>query len=166
MDTIFKRRSIRKYTGKEVSDELIKKLLKAGMAAPSAGNAQTWEFVVIDQEDIIAKIPEFHPYAQMVTEASKLILVCGNRDLEKYKDFWIQDCSAASQNILLAAAANDLGAVWLGVYPVTERVKKLKKLLNLPENLTPFSIIPVGYPAETKATIDRYLEAKVHYNRF
>lgn len=166
MDTILKRRSIRRYTEKEVSDDLIKKLLKAGMAAPSAGNAQTWEFVVIDQADIMEKIPKIHRYAQMVPEASKLILVCGNKDLEKYDDFWIQDCSAASQNILLAATANDLASVWLGVYPVQKRIDALKKLLNLPDNLIPFSIIPVGYPAAEKEPNDRYIESKVHYNKF
>lgn len=166
MKTIFERRSIRKYTDKEVSDTIIKKMLKAGMAAPSAGNAQTWEFIVIDEEEIIEKIPEFHPYARMVEDASKLILVCGNKEREKYEDFWVQDCSAATQNILLEATANNLGAVWVGVYPVQERVSKLKNLLNLPENLIPFSIIPFGYPAEEKEIIDRYNENKVHYNKF
>jgi nitroreductase len=166
MKTIFERRSIRKYTDKEVSDTIIKKMLKAGMAAPSAGNAQTWEFIVIDEEEIIEKIPEFHPYARMVEDAYKLILVCGNKEREKYEDFWIQDCSAATQNILLEATANNLGAVWVGVYPVQERVSNLKNLLNLPENLIPFSIIPFGYPAEEKEIIDRYDENKVHYNKF
>lgn len=166
MKTIFERRSIRKYTDKEVSDSIIKKVLKAGMAAPSAGNAQTWEFILIDEEEIIEKIPEIHPYSKMVKDASKVILVCGNKELEKYEDFWVQDCSAATQNILLEATANNLGAVWLGVYPVQERVNGLKKLLKLPENLIPFSIIPFGYPAEEKEIIDRYDENKVHYNKF
>jgi nitroreductase len=165
MKTIFERRSIRKYTEEEVSDDIVKKMLKAGMAAPSAGNAQTWEFVVIDEEEIIEKIPDIHPYSQMVTEASKVILVCGNIAREKFEGLWVQDCSAATQNILLEATSNNLGAVWLGVYPVKERVNGLKKLLDLPENLIPFSIIPFGYPAEEKNIIDRYDESKVHYNK-
>jgi nitroreductase len=96
MKTIFERRSIRKYTEEEVSDDIVKKMLKAGMAAPSAGNAQTWEFVVIDEEEIIEKIPDIHPYSQMVTEASKVILVCGNIAREKFEGLWVQDCSAAT----------------------------------------------------------------------
>ena len=165
MKTIFERRSIRKYTEEEVSDDIVKKMLKAGMAAPSAGNAQTWEFVVIDEDENNEKIPDIHPYSQMVTEVSKVILVCGNIAREKFEGLWVQDCSAATQNILLEATSNNLGAVWLGVYPVKERVNGLKKLLNLPENLIPFSIIPFGYPAEEKNIIDRYDESKVHYNK-
>ncbi|MGM0410818.1 MAG: nitroreductase family protein [Bacillota bacterium] len=166
METIFKRRSIRKYTDKEVSYELIKKLLKAGMAAPSAGNAQTWEFVVIDDQDILDQIPKFHPYSKMVPDASKAILVCGDIEKELYNGFWPQDCSAATQNILLEAADRDLGAVWLGVYPEEDRINRFQKLFNLPENIIPFSLIPVGYPAVEKKKNDRYDENKVHYNQW
>lgn len=166
MDAIFSRRSIREYTEKEVSDEKIKELLRAGMAAPSAGNAQTWEFVVIDDKDLMEQIPKIHPYSKMVPDASKVIMVCGNEKLELYNGFWPQDCSAATENILLAAADKGLGAVWLGVYPEEDRIKGFQKLFNLPEHIIPFSLIPVGYPAEEKAEVDRYKEEKVHYNHW
>ena len=166
MDAIFKRRSIRKYTNKEVTEETITELLKAGMAAPSAGNAQTWEFVVIDDDEILKKIPEIHNYANMVPDCSKAILVCGNKKLEKYDGFWPQDCSAATENILIAATDKGLGAVWLGIYPTEDRVDDFKELFDLPEHIIPFSMIPVGHPAEEKDKADRYKEEKVHYNKW
>jgi len=164
METIFTRRSIRKYTDEEVADELITDLLKAGMAAPSAGNAQTWEFVVIDNQELLNEIPKIHPYSKMVPDASKAILVCGNTELELYNGFWPQDCSAATQNILLEAEDKGLGAVWLGIYPERERAQHFKELLNLPEHIAPFALVPVGYPAVEKPKADRFKKDKIHYN--
>ena len=163
MDAIFSRRSIRKYTDKE---EKINELLKAAMAAPSAGNAQTWEFIVIDDRELIEKIPEIHPYSNMAPKASKLIMVCGNKKSEIYNGFWPQDCSAATENILIEAADKGLGAVWLGVYPEEDRIKGLRLLFDLPEHIIPFSIIPVGYPAEEKGKADRFKKEKIHYNKW
>ena len=166
MDAIFERRSIRNYTDQEVKDETITELLKAGMAAPSAGNAQTWEFVLIDDKNILQKIPEIHPYSNMVPDCSKAILVCGNKNQEKYDGFWPQDCSAAAENILIDAADKGLGAVWLGIYPENDRVNKFQELFNLPEHIKPFCLIPVGYPAEEKGTANRFMKEKVHYNKW
>lgn len=166
MEAIKARRSIRKYKDEKLRKEDIEDLLSAAMAAPSAGNAQPWEFVVIDKKDILNEIPKFHAYAGMLKEASHAILVCGNIDLEKYKGFWIQDCSAATQNILLAATAKEIGSVWLGVYPEEDRIEGFRKLLDLPDNLIPFSLVSLGYPAETKESVDRYNEDKVHYNKY
>lgn len=166
MKAILERRSIRKYREKSVSDEIIRELLKAGMYAPSAGNQQPWDFIVVKNKESLNKIPEFHPYSNMIKEVNAAIIVCGNLEKENIKDFWVQDCSAATQNILLAAHSMDLGAVWLGVYPDDDRVKGVREMFNLPNHIIPLSIIPVGYPAENKSIPDRYKEDSVHYEQW
>ncbi|NLI59927.1 MAG: nitroreductase family protein [Clostridiales bacterium] len=168
MNAIFKRRSIRRYTDERVSEELIEQLLKAGMAAPSAGNQQPWHFVVIDDRQILDEIPKFHPYSKMLKEASHAIVVCGDGDPTRlrFEGFWVQDCSAATQNILLMATELDLGSVWLGVYPDEYKVKALKELLDLPDNIIPLSIISIGHPAETKGSADRFDVTRIHKNRW
>lgn len=163
MSTIYLRRSIRKYQQKDVSEELIIELLRAAMHAPSAGNEQPWHFVVIRSEDRKQRIAEIHPYAQMVTQAPVAILVCGDLSLEKYKGFWIQDCSAATLNILLRATELGLGSVWCGIFPNEERVRAFKGFFNLPENVIPFSLVPVGYPAETPKPVDRFKPERIHF---
>jgi len=163
---ILTRRSIRRYTNEKVSDDVVKKLLEAGMAAPSAGNQQPWHFVVMDERQILDEIPKIHPYAGMLKQAPVAILVCGNAEEESYKGYWVQDCSAATQNILLAAHGLGLGAVWLGVYPVEDRVDDIRKILNLPHHIIPLAVISIGYPAEEKPKSDRFSEAKISYNRW
>ena len=165
MEAILTRRSIRRYTEKPVSDEVLKELLEAAMCAPSAGNQQPWCFIVINDRKLLDEIPKLHPYARMLKEAPVAILVCCDSDLQ-LGDYGVQDCSAATQNILLAAQAKGLGAVWLGVYPLGQRVTAIQKLLNLPENITPISLISIGYPAEQKPPPDRYRADRVHYNRW
>jgi len=165
MEAILTRRSIRKYTKQPVSDEVLKELLEAAMYAPSAGNRQPWCFVVINDRKILNEIPEYHPYAQMLKGAPVAILVCCDINLEN-KGFGVEDCSAATQNILLAAHAKGLGAVWLGVYPAEPTVTATKKLLNLPEHITPISLISIGYPAEQKPQPNRYRADRVHYNQW
>jgi nitroreductase len=164
MKAIFARRSIRKYENKPVEKELTEKLLAAAMAAPSAGNGQPWHFVVVDDREKLNRITEFHQYSQMLKEAPMAIVVCGDTSNERYSGFWVQDCSAATQNILLEAQDQGLGTVWLGVYPIESHIKNLRELLNLPETVFPLSIIAVGYPNEQKDTVDRYSEDKVHWN--
>jgi nitroreductase len=166
IEAILSRRSIRKYTKKSVSKELIKNLLEAAMSAPSAGNQQPWHFVVIIDTKILIEIPTFHNHADMLKEAALGILVCFDKDLEKHKGMGIQDCSAATENILIAVQAKGLGAVWLGVYPRKERIDGLRKLLNIPEHIIPFSLISIGYPAEQKPKANRYNESRVHYNKW
>jgi len=165
MEAILTRRSIRKYTKQPVSDEVLKELLEAAMYAPSASNRQPWCFVVINDRKILNEIPEYHPYAQMLKGAPVAILVCCDINLEN-KGFGVEDCSAATQNILLAAHAKGLGAVWLGVYPAEPTVTATKKLLNLPEHITPISLISIGYPAEQKPQPNRYRADRVHYNQW
>ncbi len=166
MNAILSRRSIRRYTDQPVSDETIKKLLEAAMSAPSAGNEQPWHFVVIREREILNEIPSFHSYSGMLRDAPVAILVCGDEEIQKYKGYWVQDCSAATQNILIAVQAKGLGGVWLGVYPVEERVAGLRKLLGIPENVIPFALISIGYPAEEKPPADRHDASRVHHDRW
>jgi len=160
------RRSIRKYKEGKISEETINKILEAGMEAPSAINEQPWHFIVITDKEILEKILEFHPNASMARQASIGILVCGDLNLEKAKDMWVQDCSAATQNILLAVHALGLGAVWTGVYPREERMEGFKEMFKLPENIITFSFIPIGYPAEKSFQADRFKEDRIHYNKW
>ena len=166
MQAILTRRSIRIYTPETVPDELIDEILYAAMAAPSAGNGQPWHFVVIRDRQLLDEIPHLHPYAEMARSASVAILVCGQTGQEKHPGFWVQDCSAATQNILLAAHALGLGAVWVGVFPREERVKGFMQLLGIPEEITPLSLIPIGYPAESKSPSNRYDSSRIHPNRW
>ena len=164
MKEIFERRSIRKYADQVVSEDIIEKIIEAGMAAPSAGNEQPWHFIIITDRRILNEIPKFHPYSKMLNEVSCGIVVCGDLSLEKYPGFWVQDCSAATENMLLMAQELGIGSVWLGVYPLEDRVKALKALLRLPDNVIPLSILPIGYPAEKKAPVNRFNPSRVHRN--
>lgn len=162
MKSILNRRSIRKYTSRAVTDSQIQQLLKAAMAAPSAGNEQPWEFIVLRDRPTLNAIPKFHPYSLMLYEASVAILVCGDLSREKYSGYWVQDCAAATENMLLAAVELGLGAVWLGVYPTEERVAALRTLLHIPETIVPFALVAIGYPAEQPKPSDRFDAARIH----
>jgi len=166
MNAIFKRRSIRKYTQDAIPDDVVKKLLEAGMSAPSANNERPWHFVVVTEKDTLAKLADVSPYSKMTKDANIAILVCGDLECDISGGYWVQDCSAATENILIEVAENNLGAVWLGMYPREERVESLRKLLNIPDHIVPFALIPVGYPAETKETSSRYDESRVHYGQW
>ncbi len=148
--TMMERRSIRRYSQEPVTDDQIKELLKAAMSAPSAMNQQPWHFTVIRSKETLNAITELHPYSAMLKEASAAIVVSGDHSKEVAEKYWVQDCSAATQNILLAASALGIGAVWLGVYPREERVEAVRKLLNMPKYISPLSIISLGMPAEQK----------------
>lgn len=164
MEAIYKRRSIRRYTGDPVSREQLLDLISAGMSAPSAGNEQPWHFIVIDDRGLLDRVPDVHPHAQMVRQAPVAILVCGDLMLEKHPGFWVQDCAAATENILIAVASRGLGSVWLGVYPREDRVAGMRKLLDLPDHIVPFALLPVGYPAEKKGPRDDFDISRVRYN--
>jgi len=166
MEAILERRSIRKYTSEPVSEDMIKELLKAAMAAPSAGNEQPWHFIIIRDRAILDRIPSVHPYSQMVKQAPLAILVCGDLDLAMHGEMWVQDCSAATENLLIAVQAKGLGAVWLGVYPREERIKGLRKLLNIPRHVAPFALVPIGYPGEKKPPSKRYKKSRIHYEKW
>jgi len=164
MDIIYKRRSIRKFTSQPVSKEMIESFIKAGMNAPSAGNEQPWQFVVIDDRNIFNEIMKVHPHTEMLRTAAVAILVCGDLTLETHKGYWVQDCSAATENILLEIASQGLGAVWCGVHPREQRVDGIRKLLSLPSHIIPFSLIPVGYPDEQKPPKNIFSRDRIHYN--
>lgn len=164
MQAILTRQSIRKYTDQKIPDEMVEQLLKAAMRAPSANNFQPWHFVVINERQILDRIPQFHAYSSMLYFASLAIAVCGDSKIQP--GYWVQDCSAATENILLAAHASGLGAVWLGIYPQELRVKGLRELLNLPENIIPLSLVSLGYPAASKPVENRYNATRVHYNQW
>ncbi len=166
LEAIHTRRSIRRYTSQSVEDELIQEILAAGMSAPSAGNQQPWQFIVITNKSVLEEIPHISPYAAMVREAPVAILICGDLKLERFKGFWVQDCSAATQNMLLAAHALGLGAVWTGIYPMQDRVEGFKKLLRIPEDVIPFALIPIGYPAQQSRRENRLKEDRIHYNHW
>jgi nitroreductase len=166
MKAILERRSIRKYTGEPVSDADIKDLLKAAMAAPSAGNGQPWEFIIVNERQLLTEITKVHPYSAMLLEAPMAIIVCGNLNYERFKGFWVQDCSAATENILIAAQSKGLGTVWLGVYPVEERIDAIRKIFSIPEHIVPLNVIAVGHPAEKKQPADRYDESRIRFNKW
>ncbi|KAB2952954.1 nitroreductase family protein [Heliorestis acidaminivorans] len=166
MKSIFTRRSIRSYTDQPVDDATVQELLKAAMAAPSAGNQQPWHFIVVRDRQLLDQVPKIHPYAKMLIEAPVAILVCGDETLEKHKGYWVQDCSAATQNTLLAAEELGLGAVWLGIYPTEDRVLAFRKLFGLPEHVTPLSMIAIGHGAEKKPPADRFNPERVRYDRW
>ena len=166
LEAIFTRRSIRSYKPQPIPEELITRVLEAAMNAPSAGNEQPWHFMVINERQLLDAIPKFHPYAQMLHGAPAAILVCGDVRLEKHKDFWTLDCAAATENLLLAAHAVGLGAVWVGVYPVAERMGQLRDLLGIPAEVFPFSLVPLGYADEQKLPEKRYNHTRVHHNRW
>ncbi len=166
MEEIFERRSIRKYQDKNVEAEKIEKLLEAAVAAPSAGNEQPWHFIVIKDRERLAHLAEIHPYAKMLKEAPLAIAVCADLDKQKHEGFWVQDCSAATQNILLEAVSLDLGAVWIGCHPAEDREKEVSEYLEVPANFKTLSLISVGYPAEEKGRADRLSEDIIHYEKW
>ena len=164
MEAISTRRSVRSFTSKPIAKEIVEELLRAAMSAPSAGNEQPWQFVVMDDRRMLDRIIDVNPNAKMCKEAQAAILVCGDTSKEKYPGFWVQDCSAAAQNILLAAHDKGIGSVWTGVYPIEERVEGFRRLLGLPENVVPFCLVPLGYPAKQVPQVDRFQRDRVHHN--
>jgi nitroreductase len=166
LDAIHTRRSIRRYLDKPISEELIQKLLMAAIQAPSARNQQPWQFVVIDDRAVLAKIPPFMPNAAMAAEAPLAILVCGDVALEKSEGYWVVDCAAATENLLLAAHALKLGACWCGVYPRESRMEGLRQLIGLPQNVIAHSLVVIGQPAEQIRAENRYRAERVHRNRW
>lgn len=163
---IMTRRSIRKYRPGTIPEARLRKILEAAMQAPSARNLQPWRFVVVRERETLLKMTDVHPYAQMLKQAAAAVVVCGDLSDEGNKAYWEQDCAAATQNALLAAHALGLGAVWLGVHPREERVKGVQKLLHLPKDVVPLSIISLGRPGEKPPAVKRYDTGKVHQEQW
>ncbi len=165
-EAIHNRRSIRKYTERPLTQEQLEKILRATMTAPSAGNAQPWQFVVVKNKKTLARLHEYNPYAAMAKDAPLGILVCGDLSKEKYPGFWVQDCSAAIQNLLLATHALGLGAVWTGIHPVKEREIAFQKEFELPAQIIPLAFIVIGHPAQNSLYKDRYLPERIHEEKW
>lgn len=167
MKAILERRSIRRYTDKEISKESMEQILKAAMYAPSGGNQQPWEFILIRNKETMAKIQEFHAYSKMLGEANVAVVVCGNKEKLRFPALWEQDCSAATQNILLAAKDLGIGSCWLGVYPEQPRTDQLAELLGCPSHVVPFGIVSLGYPAvEKEVPQDRFNKEAIHEEKW
>ncbi len=167
LDFILSRRSIRKYTDDPVSEEIVEKLLEAGFAAPSARNKRPWHFIVVKDRKTLDRMADAHPYGKMLYEAPLAIIVCGEPQKDKNRKMdWVLDASAATQNILLAAHAAGLGAVWLGVWGRPDRDAAVREILNIPNNIGILSIVSIGVPAESKKPHSGIDTARVHYERW
>lgn len=168
IENILSRSSVRSYTSEPVTDAQLTAILHAAMSAPSGVNRQPWEFIVVDDRDLLKQLADALPYAKMTAKAQLAIIPCGNK--ERFLDgvdsvLWEQDLSAVSENILLSAHALGLGAVWTCLYPHEERIAPVRHLLNLPDRLIPFSLIPLGHPATAAHTIDKWHPDLIHFNR-
>lgn len=167
LETIYKRRSIRNYLDKPLERDKIITLLKAATAAPTAANCQPWEFIVVDEAEKLSELRSRLIFARY--NAPVAIVVCGNMKLAHRgpsQEMWVQDCSAAIENILIAATGMGLGSVWIGIYPLESNINPLKKTLNIPEYVTPLSIVYVGYPAEEKEARTRFNEKRVYWQEY
>ena len=168
IENIMTRTSIRQYADQPVEQEKIDIMLKAAMSAPTAVNLQPWHFIVIDDKATLDQLSGRQP-----SNAPLMIAVCGDTDKTtmpdgktKLPDFWVQDVSAAIENLLLAAHAQGLGAVWTGVYPVMERTAEVANILNCPKNIIPVAVVRVGYPGESPEPKDKFKEENISYNKF
>ena len=168
VENIMTRKSIREFTAQPISKDTIETILKAGMAAPSAMNKQPWAFVVVDDKEVMDSLRAVHPYANLKTAAAAII-VCGDMDKTiegAGKEYWVQDCSAVTENILLAAHGLGLGAVWCGVYPVPERVSDVSRVLGLPETIVPLNVITMGYPDQNPDVKDKWNPGAIHWQKW
>lgn len=169
LNAIQTRVSVRQFTGEKITNEQINTLLRCAMAAPSAINKQPWAFLVVTDEALLRQMGEAFPFSRCGNGAACAFVMCGDmtKTIEgEGQGFWINDVSAATENLLLAAHAMGLGAVWTGVYPSRERTAQVQELLGLPEYIIPMCIVPVGVPAEQPAVKQKFKEENIHYNRW
>ncbi len=168
LEAIFSRKSVRNFTGEEVSDEQINILLRAGMSAPSAVNMQPWEFIVVKKKETLNAMADNLPFAKMMEKAGACIVVCAIPELahRKLKEYAIIDCTCASENILIAVEAIGLGAVWTAVYPNIDRIEFVRKLLGIPKNVIPLNAIAIGIPTGEDLPKNKYKPQKIHYEHW
>ncbi len=162
IDNMLERVSVRQYLDKKIEQEKIDTILKAAMSAPSGMNKQPWEILVVDDKEKLAAIAQATPNARYSKDAPLVMIICG--DIKVSDKLWMQDCCAVTENILLAVQALDLGAVWCMCYPKQENISAIQKIFNLPENIVPLSIIPMGYPAVKQEAKQKYNPKKIHTN--
>ena len=163
LENIAERKSVRKYLNKSVEEDKIDAIVKAGMAAPSGMDRRPWEFVVGTDREALDSMAAKLPYAKMLTNAPLAIVVCGDTTRSSY---WYLDCSAATQNVLLAAEALGLGAVWTAAYPYEDRIDVVRQNTGLPENIVPLCVIPIGYPDGPQKAKDKFDPQRVHRNKY
>ena len=163
IENILSRKSVRDFIGKKVENEKIAILLKAGMAAPSGRDLRPWELIVIQNRSTLDSMAAELPYAKMLNKAPMAIIVCGDSIRSSY---WYLDCSAVSEYILLAAESLELGAVWTAAYPYEDRINTVRKYTNIPENIIPLCVIPIGYPNGSQSPKNKFDEKKIHYEKF
>lgn len=168
IENIRTRVSVRQFTGEKIPDEQIQTLLQCAMSAPSAINHQPWAFIVVTEDSLLAQLGQVFPYSRCDQHPACAIIPCGDltKAIEGSEGFWINDVSAATENILLAAHAMGLGAVWTGLHPNMERATAAQQLLGLPEHIIPMCIVPVGVPAEQPEVKDKWKTENIHYNRW
>jgi nitroreductase len=167
LETIFKRRSIRRFTDRPLDEATITLLLQAGMAAPNAVNSQPWEFIVLTDPDVLARVRSKLPFAHHNAPAGIVVLGSPERaNNTAGRMFWEQDCSAAMENMLIAAVGLGLGAVWIGIHPVAPFVRAVREALDIPETVTPLGMMHVGYPAEEKPARTQYDAHRVYWQKY
>lgn len=166
MNEIFSRHSIRKYLDKPIESEKIQLLLRAAMQAPSGGNQQPWEFIVVTEKTMLESLSKTSSYSSPASRAPLCIVVLGNSDYMRFPELWTHDLGACCQNILLEAVHLELGAVWMSIEPTEDRILHIKTLFNLPDQIKPFALIAIGYSAEKNNYCDRFLSERIHYNAF
>ncbi len=168
MNAIFTRRSVRQYLDKPVEEQKVKQLLAAAMQAPSAANQQPWEFIVVQDKEQLKKLAGYSPYASMLARAPLGIVVLGDKRRMRMPDKWQQDLGAATQNILLEAVNQGLGAVWLGVYGDDSLTANVIKFFNLPRHAIPYAVISIGYPATASANkfVDRFDSSRIYFEHY
>ena len=166
MNEIFNRASVRVFKDAPVEKEKIEMLLKAAMQAPSAGNQRPWEFIVVEDKKTLEQLSETAPYAKFVAKVPAAIVALGNTDEMRFPEHWEQDLGAACENILLEAVSQELGAVWLGVAPLKERMDHITEVFDLPDNIRPYAIIPFGYAKRPYEVEERYDAGRVHFEKY
>jgi nitroreductase len=169
LKTIFSRKSVRTFKSETVPKEKLELLIRAGMAAPTAVDKRPWEFIVVTDRTVLKQLADALPFAKMADKGAAAIIVGG--DVRKQwggmdSDYWIMDCSAATENILLAAESMGLGAVWTAVYPEESRIRTVRQILGIPSHIVPLNLIPLGVPAGREKPKDKYNPAQIHWNKW
>lgn len=167
MNSIFTRRSVRTYTGEKIPTEKIERILRAGMQAPSARNKQPWEFIVLTDTEKIVEASKFSSYGSAAAKADCVIVILANmRNTDNDMRWFPQDLGACTQNILLQTVEEDLGGFWIGIYPNEDRMQPVTDYFNLPKHIIPYTLVAIGYPAQENKFIDRFVESKIHWNKY
>lgn len=166
MNEIYLRRSIRKYKDELPNNQILKNVVKAGMNAPSAHNQQPWQFMIVTDQTLLKKIREMHPYSVALDTAPACIIVLGDKKKFKVEDLWVQDVSAATQNILLSAKSKGLDTCWHGIYPFEKLMTPMTEIFDMPDHVIPFCFISIGYSDEKRNVNDRYNEEDIHINKW